>query len=151
MTHIKGLFIVLVLLVMILMTSSPVSARVSRIDFYFTGGDLCTPVLNPPHVSGPNIHITGTYTCRNEAFLMDGTPLAMRTGTFTWYEAQDQIVDGQDILTGKTRMVTDEGGVWEGSFVSHNGEFRVVTHGEGIYKGMQEFEVNSTGYILVTK
>ncbi len=156
MKYLKIFLIVLTLLAILLMTSSPASAKVTRIYYKYTGGADCMGSAWARQ-SGPNFHFYGTYTCRNEATLMDGvTPFPMRTGVFTWYDCQDQWVAGHDNYSCKTVMFTDEGGVWDGSFVwTANGMFKSVQQGYGIYEGMRNYDDSlpaegiTQGYVVI--
>ncbi len=67
-------------------------------------------------------------------------------------------IDGGLILVGKDRMVTKEGGVWEGSWQLPAGTsiIHIGMQGQGIYEGMQlhmwenEEDNSFWGYIEVT-
>ncbi len=158
MKYLKISIIVLMLLTLLLITSSPASARATRIDYYAIGGDGCAPALDPPHVSGPNVHVHGTYTCFMTSYDMDGNILPMATGTVIWTDAYLQAVDGQSILRAQTRFVTIEGGVFEGSFSwPATGVLIGVMHGQGMYEGIHRFATYNPadgmemGYMLITK
>ena len=137
MKILKISLIVLALMAVLLMASSPASAKTTRIYFYQVGGDECMPVLDPPHISGPNVHLHGTYTCPTVAYDMDDNPFPMFTGVITWTDAKAQMVGEREILSSKIRIDTVEGGAWVGSFSwPATGVLKGVYHGEGIYEGM---------------
>ncbi len=128
------------LLAVLLVGISPASAKVTRIYFYQLGGDECSPVLDLLHISGPNMHVHGTYTCPTTAYDMNDDPFPMFTGVITWTDAKAQFVGGHENLTSKIRIDTVEGGAWVGSFSwPGNGVLKGVYHGEGIYEGMTVF------------
>ena len=75
MKHIKISLIVLTLLALLLMAGSPASAEANRIYFNIT----CEPeseviILDPPHFSGPNLHLTAKSAFTAQHMIWKATP-----------------------------------------------------------------------------
>jgi hypothetical protein len=113
----KYSFILLIMLTVLLMNRSPALAKVTRVYFYQPTGseEICFPMLEPPHLSGPNIHLQGTWSCPTQAFTMDNQPFPMFTWVITWTDCQAQVVSGKTIYQAKIRIDTVEGGAWVGT------------------------------------
>jgi hypothetical protein len=133
----KHILSVLILVVALLATTSVVSAKATRI--YFTGSEWCDPntlIIGKEWPAGPNYQIRQiTQTC------YDTASITQLTGTDYLYDARINLVGGGPnfILSGKLQMVSDEGGVWNGSWTlpANTTIIKVIAHGEGKYKGQQ--------------
>ena len=157
MKLIKISLIVLMLLALLLMTGITASAEANRIYFNST----CDPeseviILDPPHFSGPNLHLTGQVSIHCTAYDMEGNPFPYNTGWAYGTDAHLQQVDGHAIHLYKITFIpdVDDGGYWEGTRVDTPGIIRVTFQGKGTYQGMQMVSVvnpdgTSTNYMTV--
>lgn len=123
-----------ILLVLILLASAaPVSAKTTRVEF--TGNEACDdPLILKEWMSGPNYHANGiTSTCYDTASIPE------LTGTDYLTDGRMKFVGPNFILVGTLRMESAEGGVWKGSWVlpANSTTIQVTGHGEGKYEGME--------------
>ncbi len=115
---------------------NPAYAQATRIDF--TGFERCPkpPLWLRAWEAGPNFLMTGmTSTCYDRADIPQLTGTDYLLGSTMKY-----VGTGPNwILTGKLRMESKEGGVWEGSWVlpANATTIQVIAHGEGLYEGLQ--------------
>jgi hypothetical protein len=137
MKHIMHILFVLTLVFSLLFPMTIASANPNRIDF--SGSEWCDPsTLNVIRewMAGPNYQARGlTQVC------YDTADIPQMTGTD--YLSDGRVIfvgnTGDLVLTGKLRMVTNEGGVWVGSWrlPANSDTVQVIGHGEGIYEGLQ--------------
>jgi hypothetical protein len=143
---------------MLFVLAMPTVAHAEHSRIYFTGSELCDPdtfFFARAWVSGPNLHLDGiTQTC------YDIATIPQLTGTDYLFDARINLVGGEPNfnLSGKLRMVSDEGGVWNGSWTlpANTAIIKVIAQGEGKYEGQQlhwflnEEDGSFSGYIDTT-
>ena len=97
------------------------------------------PVLDPPHISGPNVHLHGTYTCPTVAYDMDDNPFPMFTGVITWTDAKaSRWLGGAKFYPRKSALIPWKVGPGWGPFPGQASAIQkgYFYHGEGIYEGI---------------
>jgi hypothetical protein len=133
------LFMIFAANAMLFALAIPVVVHAENSRIYFTGSEWCdsnTFIFARIWESGPNLHLDQiTQTC------YDTASIPRLTGTDYLFDARMNLVGGGPnfILSGKLRMVSDEGGVWVGSWVlpANTTTIQIIAHGEGLYEGQQ--------------
>jgi hypothetical protein len=142
-------FLAAIAILMILaMLTSPVSAR-SEIT-KSTCIETYLETLDPGTVRFPdgNIHMRGLVNTYREE-----SPDPRNVGFNTVTVNANWHADGTGPMWGTFRQVTDEGGIWEGTWsgmVTDLGSgYQATGHGDGIYKGMTIKISNENGVCQV--
>jgi hypothetical protein len=123
-----------VLIALVLMPYGAVSAKSTHITF--TGSERCDPStikIKKEWTDAKGYHARGmTETCYDTA----DTP--MMTGTDYLDLASVDIIDGQAKISGKIRIVTEEGGTWLANCKLRLGSDTIKCEGtgRGLYKGL---------------
>lgn len=149
----KKLIGLVLVLVLMLLTASTVSAKSERIEFTFTEEcDVDTIQIAREIMNGQGNYLAKhwTQTCRSEESIPE------YTGTLS-IDINVNLTGNHEYIffVGKGRFVSDEGGVWNMNCLFPWPRYAVqcTGTGEGMYEGMQIFlpaEQNAagTGYIV---
>ena len=149
----KKLIVFVMALILILLTASSVSAKSERI--YFTTTEECdvdTIQIAREIINGQGNYLAKhwTQTCRGEASIPE------YTGTLS-IDINVNLTGNHEYIffVGKSRFVSDEGGVWNLNclYPLPSDDAQCVGNGEGLYEGQQIFvrfypDYGGTGYIV---
>ena len=148
------ILIILLLGVVIVIPTTIVNARATRIDF--VGTELCDPATLYAESlwwAGPNLQVRGwTQTCYESADTSE------MEGVTYLYDGL-AVIGNNYVVNVNFLMITNEGGVWRGvcQLGANTDIIKCVGHGEGIYEGLELHSFPSpnngeptqfTGYVL---
>jgi hypothetical protein len=134
MKNLLRFFMILILVAVILMPAKVASANATRIDF--TNTETCDDDITIVREwgSGPNYHARGiTQTCH------DTSDFPFAAGTVYLTDGVLNCDANTCNMSGWSRFVTNEGGVWFGHWSLSAGVFEYRAHGGGMYEGQQFF------------
>jgi hypothetical protein len=149
----KKLIVLVMVLIFVLLTVSTVSAKSERIEFSFTS--FCDP--DTTQIAREIMNGQGNWLAKH------WTQTCYDTGTIDQWTGVESIdlnvsLTGNHeyiFFVGKSRFVSDEGGVWNLNclYPLPSDDAQCVGNGEGLYEGMQVFvkfypDYGGTGYIV---